>query len=253
MPPETLREQQFAFARHLRDPEVHPAPTDLDARRLRVYRDLFFNNIEGLLRGSFPVISATLGPAEWKNVVQRYFAAYRSRTPLFPRIAAEFVDHLRQQTEAGVQPAWLAEMAHYEWIEQALFTSDAQPPSHDPDGDLFDGIPVFSPWAEPLVYRWPVLQIGPGQVPSAAPDAPTLLLVWRNASQQVSFSQIGPFAFHLLTSVRNVQRTGRSHLFALAVDAQADPALIQAQGLDLLEQMRKQGLVLGTLSDAQAP
>lgn len=244
---DVLQDQQFALARHLRDPETHAPPPGIEERRVRVYRELFFNSIEGLLRNGFPVISETLGAAGWKSLIRTFFATHRSRTPLFPQIAAEFVVYLEEHAEATGLPAWLPELAHYEWIEQALFTSDAPLPAHDADGDLLDGVPVLSPWAQPLIYQWPVTEIGPGHVPSALPATPTLLLVSRGADHQVSFARLAPLAFKLLLSLQDVQRTGRAHLQFLASEIGADAATILAQGLPLLEQLRAQGIVVGTL------
>ena len=39
---ETLRAQQYALARHLRDPQRHAPPPGVEARRLKVYRELFY-------------------------------------------------------------------------------------------------------------------------------------------------------------------------------------------------------------------
>ena len=36
-----FRDIQYAFARHIRDPENNPAPVDAEDRRLAIYRDLF--------------------------------------------------------------------------------------------------------------------------------------------------------------------------------------------------------------------
>lgn len=246
MLPEDLRQQQFALARHLRDPETQAPPPGIEEGRVRVYRELFFNNIEGLLRNSFPVISATLGSASWKALVRAFFATHRSRTPLFPQIAAEFVSYLEDHAETTGLPAWLPELAHYEWIEQALFTSDAQLPPHDAEGDLLDSIPVLSPSAKPLIYQWPVTEIGPGHVPDVPPAAPTLLLVSRGADHQVSFARLAPLAFSLLVSLRDVQRTGRAHLQALAAETGTDASTVETQGLKLLEQLRALGIVIGT-------
>ncbi|HKX55116.1 MAG TPA: putative DNA-binding domain-containing protein, partial [Xanthomonadales bacterium] len=35
----------MAFAAHIRNPAVAPAPADVEDRRMQIYRDLFFNNI----------------------------------------------------------------------------------------------------------------------------------------------------------------------------------------------------------------
>ena len=56
--PETgaTRAAQYAFAAHIRDPEHAPAPGDVEPRRMAVYTELFYNNIESLLAANFPVI-----------------------------------------------------------------------------------------------------------------------------------------------------------------------------------------------------
>ena len=54
-----LRDQQQRFADCLRDPQ-QPAPPDLAARRLQIYRELFFNNVNQLLTGMFPVARSVL-------------------------------------------------------------------------------------------------------------------------------------------------------------------------------------------------
>ena len=229
---EMLREQQFTLARHLRDPARHAPPPGIEARRLKVYRELFYGAIEGLLAGSFPVMRQTLGEACWHARVRDFYANYRSQTPLFTEIAETFIDYLQ-----GVEldAPWQLELAHYEWVEAQLYLSDAQDPAHDPQGDLLQGEPLLSCMARVLAYRWPVERIGPGYQPQAAPEAPTLLLVYRDAGLQVRFARLAPMAYRLLAEVRG---TGQQRLQALGGD--------QEQGLALLESLRAQGIVIGT-------
>ena len=243
-----LREQQFTLARHLRDPEAHMPPPGIESRRLRVYRELFSNNIQSLLASGFPVIRETLGEAGWKALVQAFYAGHRSRTPLFTQIAAEFVGFLEERADGLGEPPWVAELAHYEWVEQALFVSDAQPADHDPNGDLLDGTPLLSPLALPLAYRWPVTEIAPSNIPSEPPTGFTTLLMHRDAGHQVRFVRVAPLVYHLLASLQSTQRTGREHLAALAAEAGVDPVQMQVQGIELLRQLHSQGVVLGTLA-----
>lgn len=242
---DTLRRQQFALARHLRDPSRHAPPPGIEARRLRVYRELFFNAIEGLLANGFPVIRGTLGDARWKQLVRAFYATHRSRTPLFPQVAREFVDWL-ESDGAGTQPPWLAELAHYEWVEQALHTSDAEIAPHDPAGDLLEGEPVWSPLAMPLVYAWPVTDIGSGHVPKTAPSQPTTLLVRRDHAHAVHFARVTPLAYQLMESLRTHRRSGRAHLAALARELGADASQLETLALPLLRQLHEQGVVPGT-------
>jgi len=229
---ETLREQQFTLARHLRDPGRHPPPPGIEERRLKVYRELFYGAIEGLLAGSFPVLRQALGEPRWHARVRDFYANYRSQTPLFTQVAEAFIDYL-QGTQAD--PPWQLELAHYEWVEAQLYLSDAEDPPHDPQGDLLQGEPLLSCTARVLAYQWPVERIGPDFQPEQAPELPTLLMVYRDASLQVRFSRLTPMAYRLLAQVNG---SGRERLQALGADHQ--------QGLALLQSLRGLGVVIGT-------
>lgn len=242
---ETLRAQEFALARHVRDPARHPPPPGIEERRLAVYRDLFYNSLENLLAGNFPVIRRTLDDAAWHALVRRFYAEYRCQTPLFTEIAREFIRFLEPLDDV---PGWLPELAHYEWVELALQIAEDAPPPHDPRGDLLAGRPVLSPLAWALAYRWPVPRIGPGAVPDAPPDAPTLLLVRRDAAGEVRFSELSPLLYRLLELLADdACPSGRAALLALAAEAQApDPDAFLREGVAMLERLRAEGVVLGT-------
>ena len=242
-----FRQRQAAFAAHLRDPEANPAPPGIEARRMAVYRDLFFNNIAGLLASNFPVIRRTLGEMEWTALVRRFYADHHSRTPLFPEIAREFIRFLEARDEDASDPPWLAELAHYEWIELAVQINDSPLPAHDPGGDLLEGVPRVSPYVRALAYRWPVHTIGPAQRPTAAPPEPTLLLVRRDGDGRARFAAISPLVYRLLELLATGERSGRACLQALAAEAgvPADHTFL-AQGQAMLQRMHEEGTLLGT-------
>lgn len=243
-----LHDQLRALAAHVRDPAAHPGPPGIEDGRLAVYRELVFNNLDGLLAGGFPVIRRTLGDEAWRALLRRFLATHRSETPLFTRLGLEFVAFL----EAGEDPArpWLAELAHYEWAELGLQLSDAVSPPHDPAGDLLEGVPVLSPLAWPLAYRWPVDRIGPGCQPLQPPDAPTLVLLRRAPEGRVRFSRLSPLLFELLRRIGAGEGlTGRALLAALAQDAGQPVDAVLAEARPLLAQLRAEGVLPGTRAD----
>lgn len=244
---ESLRQQQFELAAHLRDPDVHAPPPGLEDRRLTIYRELFFNNIEGLLSGNFPVIRKTLGEQRWRMLVRGFYAQHRSHTPLFAEIGREFIRFLQERAEHGADdPAWLAEMAHYEWVELGLQVADDEFPAHDADGDLLTGIPVLSPTAWALAYAWPVPHIGPDYQPETPPETPTLLLVRRDAQYDIRFAEISPLVYRLIEILRAGECSGRQALEQLAAEAHvAELAAFVEQGQAMLVRMREEGTVLG--------
>lgn len=248
---DALRRQQYALARHLRDPAANPAPAGIEDRRLEVYRELFYNGIESLLSGNFPVIRRTLADDQWHALVRAFYAQHRCRTPLFTEIAREFIDFLQARDAAGGGgPPWLAELAHYEWVELALQISQAPAPPV-PDDEVADEVllasrPRISPLAWALAYRWPVQRIGPSFRPQAPPPAPTLLLVRRDPRGQVHFSELSPPVWRLMELLgEDIQRSAGEVLRQLAAEAAADDIdAFVAQGMAMLRRLRGEGVLL---------
>lgn len=251
MPPEIDArglDARDALGAWIRDPEHAPPPAGIEPRRLKIYADLFYNGIEGMLAQGFPVIRATLGDDAWHALVRDFMREHPARTPLFTELARELMRYLEARADAGRgDPPWLPELAHYEWVEMALQISDAgiDPASIDAAGDLMAGRPVLSPLAQALAYTWPVHRIGPGHLP----DVPELtpLLVGRTADGSVAFRALRPLTFRLLQLiVGSPEATGRAVLKALAVEAASpDPPAFLAQGAAMLEALRADGTLLG--------
>ncbi|QNN46221.1 putative DNA-binding domain-containing protein [Thermomonas brevis] len=243
----SLHDQLHALAAHVRDPAAHAGPPGIEDRRLNVYRELVFNNLDGLLAGNFPVIRQTLGDAEWHALLRRFLAVHRSGTPLFTRLGLEFVAFL--DAEADDTRPWLAELAHYEWAELGLQLSDATSKPCDPHGDLLAGIPALSPLAWPLAYRWPVHRIGPAFQPTEPPPEPTLVLLRREDDGRVRFSTLSPLLFRLLERIgENGGRSGRELLRQLADEAgQTDIDGFLREAAPMLQRLRDEGVLSGTL------
>ena len=45
----TFKKHQYEFTAHIRDPERNARPDGIEDRRMGIYRDLFYNNVEGFL------------------------------------------------------------------------------------------------------------------------------------------------------------------------------------------------------------
>jgi len=254
--PETLRTQQARLAAHVRDPVAQAPPPGIEDRRLKIYRELFYNSLQGLLAANFPVIRKLLGDDAWHALVRDFYRDHRCTTPLFPELPREFIQYLQARDDPRqADPPWLVELAHYEWVELALDLSEAsdQDTAHDPDGDLLAGVPVVSPLAWPLAYTWPVHRLSPELLPTETPAAPTLLLVRRGADLRVHFHALSPLTFRLLQRLAEQPGlTGRQQLEALALEATApDPEAFLAQGSLMLQQLRADGVLLGVQPDTE--
>ncbi len=80
--PMSFTEYQSAFAARIRDPRAAPRPPGAPDRRMRVYEELLYNNLEGFLLAGYPIARQLLGARAWKQTVRRFFAEHRCHSPL---------------------------------------------------------------------------------------------------------------------------------------------------------------------------
>ncbi len=241
---------QAAFAAHLRDPDTHPAPADVDDRRMAIYRDLFFNNVRGLLSTAFPVLRRLHDDTAWNALVRDFFRDHRARTPIFHKLAEEFVDWLTESRAPSGDLPFLAQLAHYEWVELALSTAEDPPAAAllaNPNGDLIHRPPLVSPLSWTLAYDWPVHRIGPEFIPTAPSGQQTFLVVYRNRQDEVKFMEINAVTARLLTLAEEQPAATGADLLAQIAEELAHPDVdaVLAAGADILESLRERGIVLG--------
>lgn len=235
---------QYAMARHLRDPHRMPRPAGVPARRMAVYQELVFNNLTGSLDRCFPVSRAVLGAARWRHLQRGFWRDWPLHTPLQREIPREFVRHLAEAAPARL-PAWLPELAHYEWAELAVDLMEAEAAPHAPEGDLRHRPVVLNPALMNLAFQWPVHRIGPAYRPRK--PQPTWLLVYRDRADAVQFMQLNPVTARLLQLLAGRPLAGEAACRVLAQELQhPEPQQLVAFGLPLLAQLRAQGVVLGT-------
>lgn len=251
-----LRRAQLEFAAHIRDPDHAPAPAGIEDRRMAIYRELFFNNVRDLLGRSFPVLRKLLGDAAWDAMVRDWLVRHRAQTPLFLELPREFLTYLQEARDpAAGDPPFLAELAHYEWVELALSIDEREPDlaEVDRDGDLLAGRPVLSPLAWSLVYAWPVHRISPEYRPAEPPPEPTRLVVYRDRRDRVGFLEINVVTarlLELLATDASPPPTGRECLLRIAAElGHPEAAAVVDAGAALLADLHARDVVLGVLEE----
>ena len=216
---------------------------------MRIYRELFFNNISKFLASNFPVLHKIYGEQAWKQLAREFYVEHRAHTPLFPELPKEFLRYVQEQRQnrAG-DPPFLLELAHYEWVELALSldASELDDIPADPAGDLIQGIPLLSPLAWPLAYQFPVHRISPDYQPQAAPEQATRLLAYRNRADQIKFMEINPVTWLLLDKLQERKWTGLEIMQAIAADIQhSDHDVVIRHGQKLLADLLQREVILG--------
>lgn len=241
---QAFQQFQHEFGRHLRDPRHHPRPPGVPARRMAIYTELVYNNLEGFLLACFPITRRIVGDRRWPGLMRAFFREARCQTPYFREIPREFLDWLTAR-DALTGPPWLKELAHYEWVELALDVMDVILPQHDPQGDLMACIPVWVPALMNLSYHWPVQHIGPDYRPRK--PHPVHLLVFRDAGDVIQFIELNPVSARLVELLQTGTLTGQAACTQIAAElGRDDVGTLIAGGAGILTNLRQAGAILGT-------
>ena len=244
-----FKSKQHEFAAHIRDPHKNPMPADVSGPRMAMYRELFFNNIEGFLSANFPVLRKIQGDAQWLDLAQDFYAKHKCLSPYFLQIPAEFLDYLQNERDRSEDLPFMLELAHYEWVEMALSIAQEEAASgHQLQDNLLNLLnrPIaVSPLAWPLAYQYPVHKIAPDFLPLEPPAQPTFLIVYRDSGDEVNFIEITPLTYRLLEIIQeHEQSLAADCLKQVAVESiHPDPEFIIAGGLQILKELTGKGII----------
>lgn len=247
-----FQQYQLQFSGHIRNPQSIPGPDRVAASRMRVYREIVFDNLESSLANCFPVCKKILGKRAWQKVVRGFFVHHQSHSPLFRQIPEEFLAYLDQAhtfEDVPRLPGFFTSLAHYEWIELAVAACESANDleSTNADGDLLQDAVVLTPTLRLLVYDYPVHRISSGNKPAAPLEEPVHLAVFRNLDDEVRFIEINQLTFRLLTLFAQTPASGKQVLRQIAEETRhPHPEVLIEFGLPILQALREQQLILGT-------
>lgn len=237
---------QHAFTAHLRDPKHHDKPDGVNDQRMRIYREIVFNNFLASVRACFPVLSQLLGKRRFGKLVRACFYAQPFESPLFADIPKTFVDYLQTGTLPNLDiPAFAAQLAHYEWVELAVSRQvethhDATNRTQIAASDALRPCVLQLPAVHRLLhYDYPVQSISKKNA-HPTPEA-TFLLVYRTPDYQVRFIQLNAITFQLLQQLQANTVSAMDHLTTLAHSLPHLPAAsIIEFGLQTLHTLHQQ-------------
>ncbi len=253
--PEKLAHTQTRFAAHIRDPQHNPAPEGIEARRMAIYTELFFNSISSLLAGTFPVIHEILTEEQWQQLVRAFYRSGQAHTPYFPEIPRDFVRWLTESTNPFANKPYLPELAHYEWLELAVQIDKSPSPEWQPLPEnpeaLLAGAPRLSPWVRLGSYHFPVHQIKPGHEPKTPDETGHFFLVYRQQQpdehEEVHFLSLNAVSALLFASLKDKPDQPLAHTLAAIGQhiGHQEPQALQQAGIALIQDWHRRGIVSG--------
>ncbi len=233
---------QQEFTAHIRNPKVHKKPAGVVPARMAVYREAVFNNIFESVSVCFPVCQAAIGKRAWRALLKDFVKSHPAQSPIFREIPQQFLAFLNTQIS---QPAFLAELAHYEWVELAVSALQTNPIKLSENTHLLSEKPVLMPAHMLLEYDFAVQKIAKGKLPKTTEK--TYLLVFRNAKFEVKFIELNPTTFQLLQLIEKNEVTGEQALMRLAASIQhPNVDAVIAFGAEILSDLANQEAIIGS-------
>ena len=244
----SFQRYQLAFTARLRDPKHAPPLAGVAHERMAVYEEIVFNNLFESVSACFPIARNVLGKRKWLRLNQAFMRDYSANSPLFRKIPEQFLHYLNHPSPElqALMPDYLNSLCHYEWIELLVSSiPETKLQGIQPNGDLAASRPVFSATTQLLHYDYAVHKITPRKKPQQ--QTSTQLVVYRNADDMVKFMELNAVTYRLISLLLNEVLTGEQALTLLAKELQhPQPESIIGFGLSILEDLRNQGVIIGT-------
>lgn len=174
----------------------HPAPKILATEKL-TYASLILGTIEECLSGIYPYCEKLLTADyserwRWKALAVDYYRRHPNPSPLLLPAVAQFPTYLATQADLLKQYPFLAELAHYEWLEAEL--------QNAPDGEYPEG-------------GMPVSELTPAVLSDARP-------VWNLVSCLVGFQ------YDIPALITEIKVSTLAQLKGLSITPKLTPILI---------------------------
>ena len=203
--PNHFTQVQQAFMAHIRDPQQHAKPSDVEERRMAIYRDLFFNNVDGFVSSAYPVLKSLYSEQAWHGLVRQFFSQHDCKSPYFLDIAGEFLAFLANDYEMQSDvPAFMLELAHYEWVELDVSVAQEVPEEVSLSAHQVTSSALFlSSLARNLSYSFPVHTISADNQPSEPAAQLSYFVVYRDSDDEVQFLSTNAMTALLLNIIES--------------------------------------------------
>lgn len=257
--PEFQRYQQ-QFVDYIRAPHYHKNIPQPLPNRSHVYAKLLYSKIEGSLDTCFPISCQLLGDNRWQQLIQSFIKDHQCISPLYREIPNEFVDFLMNAQTQLTIPAFIIELAHYEWMELILETQKSLNPivSSVVPKDLLKNIPLLNPILHLLHYHYPVKEIKASDPywknwhtrNNPYPQQTIILAGVRDSEDNIHFIELNAVTARLIELVQKEVETGKQSLLTLAAEMQyIDQKSILPFGKKILQQLEDQQIIIGVKPD----
>jgi len=151
---------QSELARYCRTGDLKPIK-GANPDRLKHYRRLVFNVVNGVLETAYPITKQILKTEEWDLLVSRFFSEHDTVDPQVWKMPYEFYNYVLETGFAEqMNRPYLNDLLHFEWIEIEVHTMpDKKIPLFKEKGTLLKEKIIINPEHKLLKLSFPVFRL----------------------------------------------------------------------------------------------
>lgn len=208
---QSFQRTQKSFVDAIKDPQTYRDTDSDNARRMKIYQSLFFNNIDNFVSTGFPVLKSIVlklyGEKGWESVVRQFFIEHECRSPYFAEISKEFVEYLSTAPSFDFDlPDFIAELAHYEWLELDVSIRKNEEDIEFYTQDHTVNAIRVSPYASLAAYHFEVHLIGEDYIPEQPAQEQQFYVVYRDRDYNVQFAHVNPVTAILVNTLEQSEQ-----------------------------------------------
>ncbi|MBF0264670.1 MAG: putative DNA-binding domain-containing protein [Gammaproteobacteria bacterium] len=215
MQPETdFKACQYSFANYIRNPESVELNNfkDIEPRRMKIYAELFYNNIESFISNNFPVFKSITKDDIWDQLIRSFMKIHKCQTPIFTEIAKEFIQFIQSEQFQALDLStkiydFSLELLWYEYIELILSIDkdSIEWPLFDSNFESYENIisnkPQVSPLSQLCQFSYPVHKICTDFIPDETQKEDCFILIYRDREHQINFIQMSVMSNYLFQKI----------------------------------------------------
>jgi uncharacterized protein len=219
------------------------APDGVSLADTAAYTQDMVTHLSGVLAPAFPVTCALLGDGMWTHAVRLFLKEAHSHAPWVSTTQRAFLDHVCESPEMQNLPAWLQDLAHFEWLQNAVNTTPVQWPAFNASADVMQHAVVLNPTHVEAAYEWPVHSIDTDHQPDDMQS--TYVSMLRDRDDELHVLESSVFRGQLIDLLRDGQTCEQAFMVLAMWLSHPEPEAFVRGGDAVMAQLQREGIVLG--------
>lgn len=172
----------------------NPGLKGLREGRLKYYRRLVFNNVNGSLKSAYPLTHNFLSEEKWLSVVRDFFREHSCESPQIWQMPGEFLNWLTETDDPLLKEyEFLPELLLMEWLEVELFMMEDIECEYSTEQNAQRDKLLINPEHRLLAFNYPVHLKNAAEITEADKGNYYLLMHRHPSNGSIVFTDVSVF------------------------------------------------------------